>query len=276
MRERRTALSNNKGIPDEMLAKLLEAKAQGARLRKLADGRPWDGNESLLDEFHHSQTIIIDVTATDQTVPLLLEARKRNWGIVLANKRPLAGPYEIFHELTSSRLTRFETTVAAALPVIHTLQSFLLDTGDEIKKIRGCVSGTLNIICQRLEQGKKFSDIVRDAKSHGHTEPDPREDLAGRDAARKALILARLLGYPLELNDIEAEPLYPLEMNTLSVEEFLESLPQLDEKFLQLSREVQSQDRKPRYVIEVSDGRFGRAGRHPPASSAKSTRLEPR
>ena len=29
----------------------------------------------------------------------------------------------------------------------------------------------------------------------GYTEPDPREDLSGMDVARKALILAQLLGY---------------------------------------------------------------------------------
>ena len=35
--------------------------------------------------------------------------------------------------------------------------------------------------------------------SRGYTEPDPREDLSGMDVARKALILARLLGYRGEL-----------------------------------------------------------------------------
>ena len=34
----------------------------------------------------------------------------------------------------------------------------------------------------------------------GYTEPDPREDLSGMDVGRKALILARLLGYPGELS----------------------------------------------------------------------------
>ena len=43
-----------------------------------------------------------------------------------------------------------------------------------------------------------FSAAVTLAKDQGYTEPDPRDDLSGKDVARKALILARLAGWPLE------------------------------------------------------------------------------
>ena len=43
----------------------------------------------------------------------------------------------------------------------------------------------------------------------GYTEPDPREDLSGMDVGRKALILARLLGYPGELSRAAVESLVP-------------------------------------------------------------------
>ena len=36
---------------------------------------------------------------------------------------------------------------------------------------------------------------MREAVARGYAEPDPRDDLSGRDVARKGLILARLLGY---------------------------------------------------------------------------------
>ena len=39
--------------------------------------------------------------------------------------------------------------------------------------------------------GTRFSDIVTQAKEQGFTEPDPRDDLAGMDVARKVTILAR-------------------------------------------------------------------------------------
>ena len=36
---------------------------------------------------------------------------------------------------------------------------------------------------------------MREAVAKGYAEPDPRDDLSGRDVLRKGLILARLLGY---------------------------------------------------------------------------------
>ena len=34
----------------------------------------------------------------------------------------------------------------------------------------------------------KFSDVIKDAKGKGFTEPDPRDDLSGTDVARKVLL----------------------------------------------------------------------------------------
>ena len=60
--------------------------------------------------------------------------------------------------------------------------------------ILGCFSGTLGYLMTALEDGVAFSEAVREAWELGYTEPDPRDDLSGKDVARKALILARTLG----------------------------------------------------------------------------------
>ena len=57
------------------------------------------------------------------------------------------------------------------------------------------MSGTLGFVLSAVGAGRPFSEAVREAMARGYTEPDPREDLSGQDAARKGLILGRLLGY---------------------------------------------------------------------------------
>jgi len=52
-------------------------------------------------------------------------------------------------------------------------------------------SGTLSYIFNSFVEGTSFSGIVGEAKAAGFTEPDPRDDLAGMDVARKVTILAR-------------------------------------------------------------------------------------
>ncbi|MFB6286708.1 MAG: hypothetical protein ABEK03_09090 [Candidatus Bipolaricaulia bacterium] len=252
------------GWSDDEVKSVIEAKANGACLQDGPNGRPWNGDDAILDDVP-MPAIVVDVTATDATVPLLLDARERDWGIVLANKIPLAGPFETFQALTRSRRTRFETTVAAALPVLSTLQTYLLDTGDRVTSARGCVSGTLNVVCRRLEAGETLSEVVADARAHGHTEPDPREDLAGRDAARKALILARLMGHRLEFDDVEVEPLYPSEMDDLDVDDFMDRLPELDIPYKELTKEALAAGRSLRYIIEVT----------PEGGRARLEQLEP-
>jgi homoserine dehydrogenase len=41
---------NRDGLSDERLTEIVAAKAQGARLRALPQGRPWDGSPEILEE----------------------------------------------------------------------------------------------------------------------------------------------------------------------------------------------------------------------------------
>jgi homoserine dehydrogenase len=133
--------------------------------------------------------------------------------VVTANKRPLSGAQAVFDRLRaaaerSGAGLAYETTFGAGLPVLHTLQE-LVNTGDSIARISGCFSGTLGYLCTVLEEGMPLADAVRAAEERGLTEPDPREDLSGRDVARKALIIARTAGLTLEPDDVTLEPLVP-------------------------------------------------------------------
>jgi len=66
----------------------------------------------------------------------------------------------------------------------------------------------------------------------GYTEPDPRIDLGGMDVARKALIIARTLGWKLELADVQVSSLVPPQLASLTIPEFVVRLPELDAGFV--------------------------------------------
>jgi homoserine dehydrogenase len=239
------------GLSDEDLHLLAQEGAQGldrlGLLGKTEEAIRW------IEDRGWRMKIVVDVTAAD-TSSLLLAALERGCGLVLANKIPLASSLSAYRRLTANRRVRYETTVGAGLPVVDTLQK-LLDTGDEVRRIQGCFSGTLGYICSQLDEGVSFSTAVQEAKRLGYTEPDPRDDLAGTDVARKALILARLAGYDLETSDVVPESLFPVEMGSLSVEEFVAQLGSLDEGYRRRVAAASSQGNVLRYVAEVEGGR---------------------
>lgn len=163
-----------------------------------------------------SVRILVDCTAASGMQDVYRRAFARGFHVVAANKQPLtigwAERQQLFREARARhRFYHYETTVGASLPVIDTLRN-LVRTGDRISRVEGSLSGTLGYLCNALMDGIPLSEAVRDAKQQGYTEPHPRDDLTGMDAARKALILARELGLALEMEEVKVEPLVPADM----------------------------------------------------------------
>ncbi|KAG8655585.1 bifunctional aspartokinase/homoserine dehydrogenase isoform X3 [Manihot esculenta] len=194
-------------LNDKFLVEVCRVKLNGLSLSKLAD----------------FGLAFVDCSASSETTGVLNRVVDLGCCIVLANKKPLTSRLEDYDKLYSyPRRIRHESTVGAGLPVIASLNRILL-SGDPVHRIIGSLSGTLGYVMSEVEGGKPLSEVVKTAKSLGFTEPDPRDDLSGMDVARKALILARLLGRRVNLDDIKIESLYPDEMepDVMSVEEFL-------------------------------------------------------
>ena len=243
----RALVGSRDGLDEGLLNKLLSHKESGLSLIDFPGSLPL----ASLPNFFEPGILAADTSASPETAPWLRMALEKGGAAALANKLPLALPWQEASIFFRDPKVRYEATVGAGLPVIAALRD-LLAGGDEITAIEGCMSGTLGYLCSRLEQGVKFSDAVMDAFKSGYTEPDPRQDLGGLDVARKALILSRTAGFNREMADISLEPLYPESLDDLPVQGFLQALPELDARFQQLAANARSEGKVLRYLARVT------------------------
>ena len=227
-----------------------------------ADGEGMNLNSFIekMQTMNLSNSIFVDCTSSEDVTAHYETILDSNISIVTPNKKANSGPLKRYHNLKNisfKRGTRFlyETNVGAGLPVINTLNDLLL-SGDKVIRIEAVLSGTLNFIFSSFTGEKKFSQIVREAKEIGYTEPDPRDDLNGMDVARKVLILAREAGIDLELSDIEVKGLVPNDcLDVPSVEEFFTKLATHDSDFEKQRVEAGKKNEKLRYMAVLENGK---------------------
>lgn len=220
-----------------------------------------------LDEFaayirgeDHSHAMLIDCSANDTVASHYAEWLASGLHVVTPNKLASSGPLSRWQAIRAAShhggRFRYEATVCAGLPVVQTLRD-LLDTGDHLLSVEGMFSGTLAWLCCQFDGKRPFSSLLREAHELGYTEPDPRDDLSGVDVARKLVILAREAGWPLSLQDVAVESLVPLELASVSRDEFMARLEEMDAPMAGWLARAQAEQGVLRHVASLD--REGRA-----------------
>lgn len=260
------------GLGARRLAALAAEKKKGRRLADAPGGQAATAEEAVrhIAGYALTRPVLVDLTA-DDTGAALDAALTHGMDLVLANKLPLAGrrgASEALWQTARARGRRIlhEATVGAGLPIIDTFHK-LTESGDRVERIEGLLSGTLGFVLSEVGDGTPFSKAVRRAMALGYTEPDPREDLSGMDVGRKALILARLLGYPGELSRTAVESLVPKWARSIPLAEFLERLAELDAGWRRRVDTAARDGMVLRYVATVTPARVAVGLRTVPMSS---------
>jgi aspartokinase/homoserine dehydrogenase 1 len=204
-------------------------------------------------------SVFVDCTADDKVADHYLFVLENFISVVAANKVAASSEFSRYRALKEMAAKHgvkflFETNVGAGLPLISTIND-LMRSGDRIVRIEAVLSGTLNYIFNTLSKDIPFSKAVRMAKDIGYSEPDPRIDLSGIDVIRKLVILARESGYKIEQEDIVNHSFIPEKYFNSSIEEFWNTIDEMDEVFEKQRLELETGKQKWRFVAVMDEGK---------------------
>lgn len=198
---------------------------------KLKDG--YDNNiQNIIDKIINlnlPDSVFIDCTSSENIYPFYEKLLKNGISLVTPNKKANTTNYNIYRKLSKFNNYKFETTVGAGLPIVHTINN-IKNCRDKVLKIEAILSGSLSYIFTTfMNNNKTFSEVVKDAQKLGYTEPNPKDDLIGSDVKRKMLIIMRLLGFEMEMEDISNENFLSEKcLNAIEKEDFLMNLELMD------------------------------------------------
>jgi len=203
--------------------------------------------------------ILVDATADAGTAAR--HSKCLSSGIHVATACKLAGGTSLdqwreIHDACTRTSTGFgdRATVGAGLPLLRSIRE-LRAGGDKIHSIAGVMSGSLAWLFHHFDGSRPFSELVREARDSGFTEPDPRDDLSGEDVRRKILILARSAGFAIESDQVEVSSLVPPELASLPIDAVDSGLALLDLSLSSKLEAAKAQGCSLRFVARLTDGR---------------------
>lgn len=244
------------------------AGSVGTALRQLIEGeqpQTW-GKHLILKEISSDHGFAAHVASTARSGSVLVDCTNSEsiWkdffalfnagiNVVSSNRRSLAIPYVDYLALKAAAAEngcffRYDTTVGNTLPILQSVSG-----GSNVTGIDAVVSCTLNLLITSYHGsgGPAFWEILRQAQERGLTEPDPRTDLAGRDALRKLLILAREAGVPLEAEDVSIEPMFGPEFFEGTPEDFYRKLREAEPQIAREEEDLHDRGLRRRFVASL-------------------------
>ena len=246
----RKYLINPNGIDTADIKALLKAEGK--------DNRPKAMVSDIVEQNLYN-SVFVDCTANADVAALYGTLLSHNISVVAANKIAASAPYPEYALLKQTALNKgvkflYETNAGAGLPIIKTI-SDLCDSGDEVLKIEAVLSGTLNFIFNNLSASLPFSQAVRRAMETGLSEPDPRQDLSGKDVVRKLVILAREAGYKINLEDVVLQPFMEERFFEGDAGHFIDIVKELDAPFEARRKALEAEGKRLRFVARLDDGK---------------------
>jgi len=227
-------------------------------------GKEYHSFEDFIEEIKSmnlSNSVFIDNTASSIVSNTYPELLAESISVITCNKIACSSEFSYYQKLQKlakefNAFFKYETAVGAALPIIKTIHDLKI-SGDQVNQIEAVISGSLNFIFNQYAGDRTFSQVVRQAKDEGYTEPDPLIDLSGLDVMRKILILSREAGYESELSDITFNDFLPEECSSAKgIDELFSSLENHEEHFKALYEKANLAGRKLKILASMNEGKM--------------------
>jgi homoserine dehydrogenase len=138
---------------------------------------------------------------------LILKAIENGKHVVTANKALLAAHGDEIFSAASQKGVEvgFEASVGGGIPLIRSIKEGLV--ANRISGLFGILNGTGNYILTKMtDEGRPFSEVLKEAQALGYAEADPTFDIEGIDAAHKlTILLAIAYGVPIDFDAVYTE-----------------------------------------------------------------------
>ena len=226
-----------------------------------ANGEPADlaGFVAQMKALNLPNCVFVDNTAAEAPISFYQGIFESSISVVTCNKKGNSADFAQYRSFKDTARKfgvdfYYETNVGAGLPIIRTLKELMM-SGDKVARIEAILSGTISYIFNNFKGEAGFYETVKEAQELGYTEPDPRDDLNGKDFMRKMLILARDAGYPLEAENVKIDNILPDAcLNATSVEDFYNELQKNAAYFENLKNEAANAGKVLRYIGKLENG----------------------
>ncbi|MFC4410838.1 homoserine dehydrogenase [Chungangia koreensis] len=201
----------------------IDVEVVGVLIRDVEKLRPLPAHLFVTDRFEDIASIPdVDVVfeaivGEEPAYSYLTYFLERGIHVITANKAMFAK-----HGLSLQKVAEnydatigYEATTAGGVPIIKTLKNLL--QVNEVENIAGILNGTSNFILSEMRTAKcTFEEALQNAQDFGYAEADPTDDVSGKDAFRKLMILSQLaFGRQPSWEDVEVRGIQTLTLRDI-------------------------------------------------------------
>ncbi|MDY0394312.1 homoserine dehydrogenase [Virgibacillus halophilus] len=169
-------------------------------VKSLKNHKNYNGHAKLTTDFQevlgdkNIDLVMEAIVGKEPAFTYLQQSIQQGMHVVTANKEMFAQHGQELKKLAEKHCVQigFEATTAGGIPVIATIRQLL--QVNRVRKIQAILNGTSNYILTEMRMKQlSFSQALKKAQELGYAEANPANDIDGRDAYFKAVILCQLL-----------------------------------------------------------------------------------